>query len=121
MPTHTNQGSWDISHQEAWAPEEFPVGMVGLEGGTAVQYTTGSWRSQRPVWDVDKCKQCMLCWVNCPDSSIIVQDERMTGIDYQHCKGCGICVVECRFEALHMVDEHSVEASSSASATGKEA
>ena len=41
----------------------------------------------------------------CPDSSILVQDGKMTGIDYDHCKGCGICVHECKFGTLEMVSE----------------
>ena len=47
----------------------------------------------------------MLCWIVCPDVSILVKDQVMTGIDYDHCKGCGICVHECKFNALHMVAE----------------
>ncbi|MDR1775324.1 MAG: 4Fe-4S binding protein [Actinomycetes bacterium] len=79
--------------------------MAGV-AGNSVDYVTGGWRSMRPVWDADKCKHCLLCWVNCPDSSITVADEQMTGIDYDHCKGCGICAVECRFDALDMRPEH---------------
>jgi len=51
----------------------------------------------------------MLCWVNCPDSSILVDNGTMTGIDFDHCKGCGVCAVECRFDAIHMVAEHDEE------------
>jgi pyruvate ferredoxin oxidoreductase delta subunit len=91
-----------------WSVADMPIGMVGI-AGNSVDYVTGGWRSERPVWDEVACKQCLLCWVNCPDSSVTVADGLMTGIDYEHCKGCGICVVECRFNALTMAPEHGIE------------
>lgn len=94
----------ELERFDEWAPEEIPVGFV-CEAGTSKSYITGGWRSMRPVWDAEKCTSCMLCWVACPDSSILVADERMTGIDYDHCKGCGVCVHECRFDALSFVRE----------------
>ncbi|PAF51377.1 pyruvate ferredoxin oxidoreductase [Helicobacter sp. 13S00401-1] len=53
------------------------------------------WRVDKPVHNVDHCINCYFCWVYCPDSSILVRDEKMTGIDYKHCKGCGICADVC--------------------------
>lgn len=97
--------SWDVSNFENWRPEEIPVGFVALEGGKSIEYITGGWRSMRPVWDADACTNCMLCWIACPDSSIKVADQAMTGIDWDHCKGCGVCVKECRFGALKMITE----------------
>ncbi|MBK5211549.1 MAG: 4Fe-4S binding protein [Coriobacteriia bacterium] len=97
---------WDITEFDSWNAQDFPEGMVGLEAGNAQFYATGGWRSIRPVWDAEACKDCMLCWINCPDSSIEVADGKMTGINYDHCKGCGVCVKECRFNALKMVSEH---------------
>jgi pyruvate ferredoxin oxidoreductase delta subunit len=78
---------------------ELPVGDI-VEAGTAVNFHTGAWRSERPVWNKDKCINCLVCWISCPDSSIkIASDEKKTtvviGIDYDHCKGCGICAREC--------------------------
>jgi len=101
---------WDVSNYDSWKVNDFPQGMVGIEAGNSRDYVTGGWRSERPVWDESKCQHCMLCWVICPDSSIYVQDEKMTGINFDHCKGCGVCVGECRFGALHMVPESSEEA-----------
>lgn len=79
--------------------QELPIGDI-VEAGTAVDFHTGSWRSQKPVWDGNKCIHCLLCWISCPDGSIkISPDEKKTtviiGIDYDHCKGCGICSSEC--------------------------
>ncbi len=91
---------------EDWKPEDFPVGVACPEAGNSIKYITGGWRSMRPVWDKDKCKNCMLCWVYCPDSSIQVEDSAMIGIDFDHCKGCGVCVKECKFGALDFVPEN---------------
>ena len=66
-----------------------------LEAGTAEAFETGDWRSFRPIWHPDRCIQCFICWIYCPDSSIIIKDEKVAGIDYKHCKGCGICAKEC--------------------------
>lgn len=63
---------------------------------------TGEWRIFRPVKDKDKCNDCLLCWVFCPEASI--SRENME-IDYQYCKGCGICEVECPTGAITMVKE----------------
>ena len=73
-----------------------------LEAGTAKNFKTGDWRSSKPIWNSEKCKQCLICWLFCPDSSIEVKDGKMTGIDYEHCKGCGICAKECPFKAIEM-------------------
>ena len=53
------------------------------------------WRVEKPVHNHDFCINCYACWVYCPDSSILVRDETMSGIDYTHCKGCGVCVDVC--------------------------
>lgn len=90
---------------ENWKPSDFPEGYVCPEAGTSVNCHTGGWRSERPIWDKEKCSNCMLCWVYCPDSSILVKDGEMTGIDYDHCKGCGVCVSECKFGALNLISE----------------
>lgn len=75
--------------------------------GNAEEYETGEWRSLHPVWDKDKCSSCLLCFIYCPDSSILVEDGKMVGIDYKHCKGCGICAKECppKIKAISMVQE----------------
>lgn len=53
------------------------------------------WRTEKPVHNVEHCINCYFCWVYCPDSSILVRDEKMTGVDYKHCKGCGVCADVC--------------------------
>ncbi|MDR2714675.1 MAG: 4Fe-4S binding protein [Coriobacteriales bacterium] len=105
---------------ESWTSEEIPNGAVCEDAGNSALYITGGWRSEMPLWTKDNCKDCMLCWVHCPDSSILVADGKMTGIDYDHCKGCGVCVIECKFEALEMVSESSDEARATAAAYEQE-
>jgi len=87
--------------------KEIPSGGLILEAGNAEKYKTGGWRTYRPVWDEKKCINCLICWVNCPDSAILVKDGKVTGIDYDHCKGCGICARECpsKIQAIKMVKE----------------
>lgn len=96
---------WKIDDFSTWGAKDYPLGAICAEGGNAVEYKTGGWRAKRPVWDEAKCKNCLLCWVVCPDSSILARDEKMVGIDYDHCKGCGLCVKECKFGALALVLE----------------
>jgi pyruvate ferredoxin oxidoreductase delta subunit len=48
----------------------------------------------------------MICYWACPDSSIEVEEDKMTGFDLKHCKGCGICAKECPTDAIVMkIDE----------------
>jgi pyruvate ferredoxin oxidoreductase delta subunit len=77
---------------EGW--KELPHGD-SLAAGTAEKFETGDWRSEKPVWIKEKCIQCLQCWLHCPDSSITIENGKMTGFDYKHCKGCGICANVC--------------------------
>lgn len=86
--------------------KELKIGAVMTEPGSSRQYKTGEWRTWRPIFNADKCVNCMLCWVFCPDASIRVSNEKMVGIDYDHCKGCGICAHECPTNALEMKPEY---------------
>jgi len=63
---------------------------------------TGEWRIFRPVKEADKCNECLICWVFCPEACI---SKAGVEIDYQYCKGCGICAVECPTGAITMVKE----------------
>ena len=86
--------------------KDLPQGDV-LAAGSADAFKTGGWRSERPVWRKEKCINCMICWISCPDSSIVVKDGKVAGIDYEHCKGCGICAAECppKVKAIVMEQE----------------
>ncbi len=71
------------------------IGGIIVGGATSEAFHTGEWRVQRPVVELDKCINCLFCWVYCPDDAVIVEDGKMKGFDYDHCKGCGICAEEC--------------------------
>lgn len=96
---------WDVSNIKSWTWRDLPVGATIPVGGNADDYETGGWRSERPVLILEKCTHCMLCWIFCPDSSVIIKDEKMTGFDMVHCKGCGICAKECPTDAIVMESE----------------
>lgn len=86
--------------KKSW--KEIPIGGIIDKPGTAKEYKTGEWRTFKPVRD-QRCTHCMLCWIYCPDSSILVKDEKQTGFDYDHCKGCGICAKVCPVKCIEMV------------------
>lgn len=96
---------FDISNIKNWSPEEHTLGAMIPEAGNSAQYNTGTWRTFVPVIDFEKCTQCLFCFILCPDSSILMDDGKVTGIDEFHCKGCGICAEECPKDAIKMIEE----------------
>ena len=78
--------------------KEMPLGGVIFEAGGSRKYVTGGWRTYKPIHDARKCIHCLRCWILCPDSAVLVQDEQIVGFQYDHCKGCGICARECPTE-----------------------
>ncbi len=85
--------------------EDISEGGLIYAEGNSVAVNTGDWRTNRPIWNEEKCKQCLLCFPVCPDSSIKLEGDKMSGINYYHCKGCGICANVCPFDAIDMVTE----------------
>jgi len=89
---------------ETW--KEMNHGSHVFKAGSAAEFHTGDWRSKKPVWKEDKCKQCLLCVPVCPDSSIPVNSEgKISGFDMNYCKGCLICMEACPFGAIESEDE----------------
>lgn len=90
---------------------DVPIGGMILDPGNSAEYKTGSWRSYRPIRDPEKCNHCLQCWVYCPDFCVVVEDEKVVGIDLDYCKGCGICEKVCppKVKAITMVLETEAE------------
>lgn len=85
-----------------------PEGGLVPEPGNSLEVKTGAWRSRRPIIDFDRCSHCLICWLFCPDSSFLLEGDKIAGIDYDHCKGCGICAAECPRHCIAMVAEQAV-------------
>ena len=81
--------------------KEITHGSHVFEAGSAVNFKTGDWRSEKPVFNSEKCKHCLLCFPVCADSAIILDDEgKMQGFDFDFCKGCLVCKEVCPFNAV---------------------
>ena len=78
-----------------------PGGIID-KPGSSKNYKTGSWRSQRPVWDKKKCIQCLVCVNYCPENCIPLKEDKRVETDFDYCKGCGICAQVCPVKAIKM-------------------
>jgi len=92
----------------AWY-EILPGASIPATGNFAAN-KTGTWRTERPILDLDKCIHCLSCVEACNDNSIPTREAedhstKVVGIDYDHCKGCAACVTVCPRQAIHMVPE----------------
>jgi pyruvate ferredoxin oxidoreductase delta subunit len=91
------------SEGKGW--KQIPIGGIIVQAGSAKEYKTGDWRTFRPVVNKERCVSCLMCWMYCPDSSVLVKDKKMIGFDYEHCKGCGICASVCPVKCIKMEKE----------------
>ena len=83
--------------------DEMTIGGNIYEAGNAKEFKTGDWRSEKPIYKPDVCKQCGLCFNVCPDDAIPVnKDLKREDFDYDACKGCGVCAKVCPFKAIIM-------------------
>jgi len=85
--------------------KDLEIGSIVTEPGSASQYQTGDWRTQRPIIDTDKCNKCGLCYIFCPEGCIEQDDEGFFETNLFYCKGCGICAHECPTKVITMVEE----------------
>ncbi|WP_461247250.1 4Fe-4S binding protein [Treponema sp. R6D11] len=94
----------NVDFNTTW--KDITPGGIIYDSGNAQDFKTGDWRTEKPIWLEEKCKQCSLCFPVCPDSSMVAdKDAKMLGIDYDHCKGCGVCSKACPFNAIEMEAE----------------
>jgi 2-oxoacid:acceptor oxidoreductase delta subunit (pyruvate/2-ketoisovalerate family) len=88
---------------KAWQQLE-PGGAVERAGAERVR--TGGWRTGlRPEADLARCVDCLLCWLYCPDSAIVLDGVAFAGFDLEICKGCELCAEMCPTGAIEMVPD----------------
>ena len=67
--------------------QDLTIGGNIYTAGNAKEFKTGDWRSQKPIWIEEKCKQCGLCFPVCPDDAIpVTKDQKRTDFNYDACK-----------------------------------
>jgi pyruvate ferredoxin oxidoreductase delta subunit len=86
---------------------ELAVGTAITVPGSARQNRTGDWRSQRPVWDHEKCIRCGVCVIFCPEGCLGFGhvSPGLPDADLEYCKGCAICAHECPTACISMLEE----------------
>ena len=83
--------------------EDLTIGGTIYDAGNAMEFKTGSWRSIKPIFKEEACKQCGLCFPVCPEDAIPVNSEKKReDFNYDMCKGCGVCSKVCPFNAIKM-------------------
>ncbi len=93
--------STPIDSNTSW--KDMTIGGNIYDAGNARNFTTGDWRSVKPIYLAEKCKQCGLCFPVCPDDAIPVnKEQKRENFNYDYCKGCGVCAKVCPFGAIIM-------------------
>jgi len=85
--------------------KDLEIGCIVTEPGSAREYRTGDWRSQRPIYEFRRCIKCGTCQVFCPEGCVGQNDWGNFEADLYYCKGCGICAHECPTRVISMVEE----------------
>lgn len=85
--------------------KDMPIAGTITNPGSSMFNKTGTWRAFRPVFDKNKCINCMICYSFCPEEAIIVENGKVAGVNLDFCKGCGICAKECPVKAYSMKEE----------------
>ena len=77
-----------------------------VERSTSPRVRTGGWRTAGvPRADLERCTNCLLCWLYCPDSAVRLDGTTFVRFDEDVCKGCAVCVEVCPTDAIRMEDE----------------
>jgi pyruvate ferredoxin oxidoreductase gamma subunit len=99
-----------LSSNPLWGYRTAPIGgVLPLPGNTAHNDLRASRTGWIPVLDRDKCIDCGMCDMVCPDLCLVWSTStgedgkpvvKLDGIDYQYCKGCMRCVETCSTLAM---------------------
>lgn len=93
-----------INKESPW--QDLTPGGTMIDAGNSLEFKTGDWRSIKPIYIEEKCKQCGLCFPVCPENAIPVnKEQKREDFNYDYCKGCGICANVCPFDAIEMKEE----------------
>ena len=99
-----------LSSNPLWGYRTAPIGgVLPTPGNTAHNDLQTSRAGWIPVLDRDKCIDCGMCDMVCPDLCLVWSTHtnedgtpyvQLDGIDYQYCKGCMRCVETCSTLAM---------------------
>lgn len=99
-----------MSSNPVWGYRTAPIGGVLPTPGNTAHNDLGTSRTGWiPVLDHDKCIDCGMCDMVCPDLCLVWSTHtgedgkpvvKLDGIDYQYCKGCMRCVETCSTRAM---------------------
>jgi len=94
----------ELPSKRTLVPLEVVLTNEGLQDivsvGNSQLRKTGNWRIFKPVIDYERCTTCMICFAYCPESAIVLREDKKLAIDYENCKGCLICYKECPPKAI---------------------
>ena len=80
-----------------------PPHVFSVSTTDSLDNLTGAWSLDRPVL-LDRCNDCALCSLFCPEGAIARVDGSMV-VDYRYCKGCGICEAVCPVRNAIVMEE----------------
>ena len=67
---------------------------------------TGGWRTgERPTVDLSRCVNCLLCWLYCPDSAIVLDGDDVHGLRSRLLQGLRDLRRGLPVDAIEMVAE----------------
>lgn len=87
--------------------KEIPIGFIHTDYMSAKKNHTGSWRSERPIWNESQCIKCGVCGLFCPEACIMQDEKGYFHADLDYCKGCGVCAHECVTGCIAMKPEEA--------------
>ena len=70
--------------------KEIPIGGMITKAGSSEEFKTGDWKTFAPVWDKEKCINCMICPVLCPEDCIPVEKGEKPNPETTKAIGCSI-------------------------------
>ena len=103
-------GNRSLTSNPLWGYRTAPLGgVLPLPGNTVHNDLRTSRNGWMPVLDAEKCIDCGMCDMVCPDLCLVwstqSDDEgqpvvKLDCIDYRYCKGCMRCVETCSTLAM---------------------